>query len=173
MDNESLQKKLIALRNGEKTAFEEIYNCLKTPVYTIILRITQDRSLSEDILQEVFLKLYQSPPEPSIRNPRAYLFRMARNSAIDHVRKRSPDVNWDNVEDIVCFPADDVSSRLTIEQALKTLPLRDCQIVSLRINGELKFREISEVMELPLGTVLWRYRKAIQQLRLVFSGGVI
>ena len=171
MDNESLRNKLIALHSGDKIAFEEIYNHLKTPMYTIILRITQDRSFSEDILQEVFLKLYQSPPEPSIRKPRAYLFRMARNLAIDNVRKLPQYANWDNIENIVHLPLDDFSARMDIDHAMKTLSLQECQIVSLRINGGLKFREISDVMGIPLGTVLWRYRKGITQLQSVLSGG--
>lgn len=175
MDNESLRDKLIALHSGDKIAFEEIYNHLKTPMYTIILRITQDRSLSEDILQEVFLKLYQSPPKPPIRKPRAYLFQMARNLAIDNVRKLPQHAHWDSVENLVYLPLDDFlddfSSKMDIDLAIKTLPLKESQIVSLRINGGLKFREISDVMDMPLGTVLWRYQKAIKQLRSILSGG--
>ncbi len=171
MDNESLKNKLIALQSGDKIAFEEIYNHLKTPMYTIILRITQDKSLSEDILQEVFIKLYQSPPKPPIRKPRAYLFQMARNLAIDNVRKFPQYANWDSIEDIVYLPLDDFSAKMDIDHAMKTLPLQECEIVSLHINGGLKFREISDVMGLPLGTVLWRYQKGITQLRSVLSGG--
>lgn len=173
MDNERLKNKLIALQSGDRTAFEEIYNHLKTPMYTIILRITRDRSLSEDILQEVFLKLYQSPPKPPIKNPRAYLFQMARNLAIDHVRKLPRYANGESAEYSAHLPPDDFPLKMDIDQAMKTLALRDCQVVSLRINGGLKFREISEVMDIPLGTVLWRYRKAIQQLRSILSGGAI
>lgn len=175
MDNESLQEKFIALQSGDQIAFEELYDHLKTPIYTIILRITRDRSLSEDILQEVFLKLYQLPPKPPIKNPRAYLFRMARNLAIDNVRKLPQYANWESVENIVYLPIedflDDWTAKMDIDRAMKTLPLQECQIVSLRINGGLKFREISDVMDMPLGTVLWRYQKAIKQLRSILSGG--
>lgn len=173
MDDESLRNKLIALHSGDKLAFEEIYNHLKTPMYTIILRITQDRSLSEDILQEVFLRLYQSPPDPSIRKPRAYLFRMARNLAIDNVRKLPQFTDWENMENIVNLPTDDILHKLDIEHAMKTLPLQECQIVSLHINGGLKFREIADMMEIPLGTVLWKYQKSLGQLRTILSGGAI
>jgi RNA polymerase sigma factor (sigma-70 family) len=176
MDNESLKNNLIALQSGDKTAFEEIYNHLKTPMYTIILRITQDRALSEDILQEVFIKLYQSSPKPPIRNPRAYLFQMARNLAIDNVRRLPQYADWDSVENIVYLPLedslDDRVIKMDIDRAMKTLALQECQIVSLHINGGLKFREISDMTGIPLGTVLWKYQKAIKQLRSVLSGGV-
>ena len=171
MNNKELQAKLIVLNNGDKVAFEEIYEDMKTPMYTIILRITQDKALSEDILQEVFLKLYQSPPKPHIRNPRAYIFQMARNLAIDNVREKPQFANLENMENIVYLPTEDFSMKVDIDLAVKTLPLQECQIVSLHINGELKFREISDMMGIPLGTVLWEYQKAIMRLRSILSGG--
>ena len=161
---------LTAVRRGDRTAYETLYESLKTPLFTIILRITHDMSLSEDILQEVFLKLYLSPPEPS-KNPRAYICRMARNLAIDSVRKRKPTVDLDEVEDFLHHPADDISLRIDLENALMKLPDRERQIVTLHINGELKFREVAEIMELPLGTVLWAYKKAIKQLQNILRGG--
>lgn len=173
MNKDELQHKLFALQNGDRLAFAEIYNHLKTPVFTIILRIVQDKALSEDILQDVFIKLYQSPPKPPIKNPRAYIFQMARNLAIDNVRKMPQFADLDSVENIVYHPAEDFSMKMDMNHAMKTLPLQECQIVSLRINGELKFREIADMMEIPLGTVLWKYQRAIGRLRSILSGGVL
>jgi RNA polymerase sigma factor (sigma-70 family) len=173
VNNEELCVKLIALRNGDKIAFEEIYKHLKTPMYTIILRIIQDKALSEDILQEVFIKLYQSPPTPPIKNPRAYIFQIARNLAIDNVRKRPQFADLESIENIVYLPTDDFSQKTDINYAMKTLPLQECQIVSLHINGELKFREIADMMDIPLGTVLWKYQKSIKRLRTIISGGAV
>ena len=173
MDSETLQLKFMALQNGDIVAFEEIYTHLKVPMYAIILRITRDWSLSEDILQEVFLKLYQSPPTSPIRNPRAYLFQMARNLAIDNVRKLPQYADLESVENIVYSPAYDFSTKMDIEDAIKTLTLQENQIVSLHINGGFKFREIAEIMDMPLGTVLWKNRKAMKHLRSILSGGAI
>lgn len=166
MNKQELRQKLLAMQNGDKIAFEEIYEQLKTPIYTIILRITQDNALSEDILQEVFLKLYRSPLKPQIENPRAYLFQMARNLAIDNVRKQQPRfADLESIENLAYLPADDFSLRMDIAHAMKRLPLQERQIVSLHINGELKFREIANMMDIPLGIVLWKYQKAIKWLR--------
>lgn len=173
MSNEELTKKLIALRSGDRAAFEEIYNRLKTPMYTLILRIVRDKGSAEDILQEVFIKLYRSPPEPSIKNPRAYLFQMARNLAIDCVRKQPPFAGLEDIENLVYLPAEDFSIKMDIDRAMKALPLQECQIVSLHLNGELKFKEIAKMMGIPLGTVLWKYQKAVGRLRSILSGGVV
>ncbi|MCL2672297.1 MAG: sigma-70 family RNA polymerase sigma factor [Clostridiales bacterium] len=168
MHNEELTRQLNAIRNGDMAAFETLYNDSRTPVYTIILRITWDRAMSEDILQEFFTKLFISPPKPSVQNPRAYLFQMARNLAIDSVRKQVPQVPLE--ESSAYQPLDDSPLRMDIESALKRLPAQDCQIVTLHVIGELKFRELSEIMQIPIGTVLWKYGRAIGKLQKYLSG---
>lgn len=170
MKNSEIAIKLNSIRIGDKTAFEELYNNLKTPVYTIIHRVTWDSTMSEDILQEVFLKLWSAPPAPSVENPRAYIFRMARNSAIDSARKRKLSLSLDEIEDSLPAPSLDLTLRMDIESALKTLPGEECQIVTLHVIGEMKFREISEIMKIPLGTALWKYQKAIGKLRKQLGG---
>ena len=158
-----------SIRNGDMTAFEALYNEMKRPLFTIILRITQDTALSEDVLQELFLKLYLSPPKPSV-NSHAYLYQMARNLAIDCMRKQKPHDDWEQAEARLSYQMGDVSQSLDIDDAIQSLPERELQIITLRINGGLKFREISAMMEIPLGTVLWAYRKAIEQLRSNLGG---
>ncbi|MCH5200996.1 MAG: sigma-70 family RNA polymerase sigma factor [Oscillospiraceae bacterium] len=164
MTDEELCAKLDQVREGDMTAFEEIYCELKTPVMTVAMRITGDRHAAEDVLQEVFVKLYQSPPDPRIKKPRAYIFRMARNLAIDGIRVQQP-VSLDGYEDTLQSKDPDPAGRLDIEAALMSLPSEQRQTVSLHLNGGLKFREIADITETPLGTVLWRYRKAIKRLQ--------
>ena len=67
---------------------------------------------------------------------------------------------------------DDLSQKMDIEKAMKSLPAQENQIVSLHIIGELKFREISEIMNIPLGTVIWKYQKAISKLQKILGGSL-
>ena len=164
MNDIELCAELEKVRMGDMTAFEEIYNDLKVPVMTVAVRITGDRHAAEDVLQEVFVKLFRSPPDPLIKKPRAYIFRMARNLAIDGMRKQQP-LSLEDFEDTLPSNDPDPAGRLDIEAAMQTLPLEQRQTVSLHLNGGLKFREIAKVTDAPLGTVLWRYRKAIKRLR--------
>jgi RNA polymerase sigma-70 factor (ECF subfamily) len=167
MTNHELHGRIHAVAAGDRTVFEEIYNELSKPMYTIILRITREESLAEDVLQEVFVKLFQSPPTAA-RNPRAYLFQMARNLAIDSIRKSPQFADLDDIENLL--PSTDTAfERMEINEALGALPPTECQIVSLHINGGLTFREISGVLGLPLGTALWRYHRALGQLRSYLS----
>jgi RNA polymerase sigma-70 factor (ECF subfamily) len=172
MNNNVLTQRLNAISNGDEKAFEELYTDLKVPVFTIIYRITWNESMSEDILQEVFFKLFMSPLSPSsIKNPRAYIFQMARNLAIDSTRKQSHDVSLDDISDTV-HSSDDFPLRVDIEDALKRIPSQECEIVTLHIIGGFKFREIAEIMKIPQGTAKWKYQEAIKKLKNFLGGSL-
>lgn len=173
MNDIDLQVKLTALHQGDKNALEEIYNELKTPIFTIILRITQNQTLSEDILQDFFVKLYLSPPRLPLQKPRAYLFQMARNLAIDNIRQQLVFTNIDDYDMLSHNEWDKSDEKLDLEQAFHALTLLERQIVTMHINGGLKFREIAPIVEKPLGTVLWQYQRAIKKLQTMLNGGVL
>lgn len=162
MDNQTLGEKLKRIGQGDKTAFQDLYEDMGTPVYTVLVRITRNPTLAEDLLQDFFVRLFQQPPQ-SVRNPRAYLFRMARNLALDSLRKQQS-VPLEEA-DTAHSPCEELPLKLDLEDALAALPEAEAQIITLHLNADLKFREIAAVMNLPLGTVLWRYRKAIDTVR--------
>ena len=171
MDDQALRRALDLVRRGDRDAFEELYRDLSTPVFTILLRVTRDRGLAEDLLQEFFLKVYRTPPGPAVKKPRAYLFRMAGNLALDALRAKKetePLEDW-------AGPAreGDPLRRLALEEAFDGLSPAERQTAALHLNGGLTFREIAEATGTPLGTVLWRYRSAIGKLREALSGGIV
>ena len=169
MDN--LQKLLASVRDGDMTAFEALYETMKKPLFTIILRITHDVAMSEDIIQDMFLKLYLKTPS-SVSNPRAYLCRMAHNLAIDSIRKQKQAFTLEDTDSLPDHSVDCISQKIDVEEALLSLSERDRRIVTLHINGELKFQEIANIMAIPLGTVLWAYQKSIKQLQRVLGGAL-
>ena len=168
MTDAELLSGLDALRQGDRAAFERIYQEMSTPLFTVILRILRDRNLAEDVLQDLFVKLFRDPPPPSVRKPRAYLFQSARNLAIDTLRRR-PEESELNERTPAPDHTEAQAERLDLRAALDALPLAERQIVSLHINGGLKFREIAAMMGLPLGTALWKYQKALNALRAALS----
>ena len=75
------------LRRGDAAAFDAIYAQMRPRLFGFLVRLTRDRALAEDLLQESFLRLARSAPglDPQT-NLRAWLFRVARNLTIDHQR---------------------------------------------------------------------------------------
>lgn len=167
MTSKELRALLNQIASGDRTAFEALYHEMNVPVYTVFVRITRDRSLSEDLLQEFFLKLFRTPPLDA-KNPRAYLFQIAHNLALDALRREKSAEELPEVLSATGIPY----AQLELELAFSALPLPERQIASLHLYAGLKFREIAEICALPLGTVLWRYRKAITQLQQHLNGGI-
>ena len=157
------------LKSGDKDAFEEIYHEISSTAYTVAYRITGDRHLSEDIIQEFFVKLYKKPPETPLEKPRAYLLRMVHNLTIDKLEKQH--ISIDDCENMLSDKADTSDQRIDLERAFEKLTKEERQLVVLHLNGGFKFREIAEILKIPTGTALWRYRKAVSKLRNILNGG--
>ena len=121
MDNEQLRVCIEKIRGGDKAAFASVYDELKTPVFTIICRIVHNRELSEDITHDLFVKLYQSPPDSSVKNPRAFIFRMARNLAINSTRRPPMEELNDDFASVNSL-SDAVDLQTDIAGAMKQLP---------------------------------------------------
>ena len=173
MTGQELRANLARLQSGSIDAFEQLYKELKTPVYTIIFRIVYDRAMAEDLTQEVFLRLFRAPPDERVQNPRAFVFQMARNLGLDSRRKPTQEELNSEIPHPGRSIEEAVELRLDLEKAMRALPGDAREIVTLHLNAGLKFREIAGIFHLPLGTVLWKYQKAIALLRSTLSGGML
>lgn len=172
MGEVNLQECFSRVRNGDREAFASIYHDLKQPVFTIVCRIVQVRAMAEDVTQDVFVKLFVSPPDPSVRNLRAWIFRVAHNLAIDALRKQ----HCTDLDDATVAAEDQLSkvaTRLDIEAAIDRLPRDEREVLSLHLNAELHFNQIADIVGLSLPATYRKYRKAIASLRELLSGGVI
>lgn len=164
MTNAELHRTVGRLRAGELSAFDELYRELSKPLYTTLLRLTRDRSMAEDILQDAFVRLYESPPGDEVKNPAAWIFRVARNLAIDQIRREARQQPISSVVEPNA-PAADYAGRMDIEEAMALLPVERLEVVTLHLNAGFTFREIAGLTGRPLGTVQWQYHRALGTLR--------
>ena len=171
MTNEKLVIEIKALAKGDICAFERIYNDMKIPVYTIVYRSVYDSNIADDITQEVFFRLYkQIKKEGFIIKPRSWIFQVSRNLIIDHKRKSANrEILLEDIGDYSPSKTWDHGLRLDIEVALMRLSETDRSIVTLHINAGTKFKEISEIINKPLGTVLWKYNQSLKILKKILS----
>lgn len=170
MAKTNLRELFTQLKKGDRDAFTRIYQELKQPVFTICYRITQSKETAEDITHDVFVKLFRCPPDASVQNIRAWIFQMARNLAIDVLRRNTRTAEQDNpgsIEDI-CEP---IHLRMDVETALGRLPRQEREILTLHLNAELSFKEISHVTGLSLAAVYRKYRKALKSIQAELNGG--
>ena len=126
---------------------------------------------AEDIVQEAFLKLLTTTPPPD--DPKAWLYRVVRNAAIDRRRKsrwfRPPPLdNWfETLPDRSPPPFDGVE----LTQLLESLPESTREIVIAKIWGGLTFKEIAELTNRPISSVHHEYQGGIERLRKILGDG--
>jgi RNA polymerase sigma-70 factor (ECF subfamily) len=169
---------------GEGEHFETLVARYQTRLFRFISRYTNDAEDARDVTQEVFLKVYGALDsfDPRYRFS-TWLFRIAGNAAIDHLRRRrgrvisldlSPDEEGGSraidPRDHGPDPLEDLTRRRlrqAIDEAIEKLPEDYRELLSLRHYGELPYEEIAELKRLPLGTVknkLFRARRALRDL---------
>lgn len=172
MTNEELKSLLSSVRNGDEQACEQLWHGMKTPVYTVALRILGDGFLAEDVTQEVFVKLFADPPGDDVKNPRAWIFCVTHNASLNQLRSRRVRETAELDESMGEHSTNevrDLDAKLDIMAALGRIDPVDREIVTLRAVAECGFREISEVIGVPTATVYFRYRRAVARLRELLS----
>ena len=157
------------IQKGDKEAFVMVYQELKQPVYTICCRITQSKETAEDITHDVFVKLYLSPPDPSVKNVRAWIFQIARNLSIDALRKKTG-IAVQAGEMATTDICEHIHLQLDIERALGKLPLDEREILTLHLNAALNFKEISHIVNLSLPAAYRKYCKALKRMQAELKG---
>ena len=156
---------LCKISEGDMSALTVVYDCMARQMFALALSILKSYADAEDAMQETFLKVIQSiNTYRKNGNARAWLLSITRNTAIDIMRKKN---NSLCVEDtaFVSKESKDFADKIAIEDALMTLDREDREIVVLKIVSGLKFREISQLTELPLTTVQKRYQRALKKLK--------
>jgi RNA polymerase sigma-70 factor (ECF subfamily) len=167
MKQAELQSIMQRIRSGDAESFAALYALLGRQVYAVAYRITQSREQAEDITQEIFLRIWRKPPDETVRKPRAWIFRMTQNLAIDAVRRQNPEPLPETV------PAEqpDLLLRTALRQALGTLTAEERTAVLLRTDAELSFAEIADAMHCSLPAAYRCWRRALKQLRAALEEG--
>jgi len=179
MDALSDEQCMIRLDGPEvEAAFAQLYGRYGRTVFGVGLKILGDRSLAEELIQEVFLKVWRSSStfDPSRGSFSTWLFRVTRSVALDLYRKRAnrvrPVLEGDShiaaVKDRSAGPqeiVDDSWLSWRVSRALEVLDTPHREVIELAYFGGLSQREISLRTGVPLGTVKTRTAKAFRSLR--------
>jgi RNA polymerase sigma-70 factor (ECF subfamily) len=148
------------------------FELLRDPVYRYLFRVLDNPQEAEDLTQEVFLRFYTCLRKGQpVGNIRAWIFHVAHNLAVDQQRKKAPlqpfdSTDWDQIQDAAPSPdqkmlEDEQHKRL--QQALDRLSLQEKHCLELRAEG-LSYREISEILEMRLPTLVKYLGRIIKKL---------
>lgn len=167
---------LLRIADGDRAAFAELYDMLTARVFGLILRVLVNRSQSEEVLQEVFLEVWQSAARfaPNKGQGRTWILTIAHRRAVDRVRASQASADRDvraGLRDIG-IPHDSVAEQAELgiagEQAvsaLGALPEAQREALVLAYFGGYSQSEISALVGSPLGTIKTRMRDGLTRLR--------
>ena len=160
------------LKEGDKEALKEIYNKCNKIVYGIAFSILKNRDNSEDIVQIVFMKIMNMSKDLlPIKNEMSWIYSLTKNETLNYIRKQKDLVN---IEEAYFLLEEDKEIEKIIEKdsynnLIKKLPEKDREIISLKILSNMSFREISNLLNMPIGTVQWRYYTSLHSLKLMIG----
>jgi RNA polymerase sigma-70 factor (ECF subfamily) len=171
MVSDSFQTLIRRWKQGDPTAFDQIYERTRKVVFYAVLGILHDAAASEDILQDTYMRFIDKIDQYQEGNLLSFLVTMAKRLAINEYHKRRRDVRAD--ESIDYLPAFDaaadlettVEHKVLIDRALSVLTETERSVVVLYTIANLSHREIAAVLEKPIGTVTWIYQMSLAKMR--------
>jgi RNA polymerase sigma-70 factor, ECF subfamily len=152
-------------------AFDELYRRYSRAVYSLVVRTVRDAALGEDVVQETFAAVWRAARsfKPERGSATAWLFTIARNSAVDAIRARKITVAVDPPETADDGPGPEERSiadmeAFSVHAAVDSLPEREREVIELAYFHGLSQSQVAQRLELPLGTVKTRTRAGLSRL---------
>src|SRR5215216_6007058 len=163
-------------QRGDERAFTLIVRTYEGPVFNYVLRLVGDRSLAEDLTQEVFLRVFQGLPKFSLRSKfTTWLFQVTKNRVLDELRasERRPRLSV-ALEDappleVVDAPLERVEAMDAVWRSVAGLTPDLKMALLLRDIVGLSYTEIADSLEITLATVKWRIYKAREEVQLALA----
>ena len=168
MDRYELDQLMRDFQQGDEHAFEILYNQTRKGLFSFIYSICKNYHTSEDIMQTTYIKVRNAISSYQVGgNALAWIFTIARNLTINEINRKKREITSD-------FQTENLGGTYTLDDKIqspifqimdKVLSQDEQQLITLHLISGFKHREIAEMCDKPLGTVLWAYRNALNKLK--------
>ena len=185
LDAFTTDREIALLKKGDPDAVSALIGRYQHRLYRFLIRLIQDSATAEDLFQQTWIRVLEKIGSyDARRNFEAWLFAIARNLAIDQLRRRRA-FSLDEPDDSGEAPLDRLTAggRSALEQlldfergamlaaAIGELPAIHREVLTLRFEEDMKLEQISEVAGVPLSTVKSRLHRALESLRVRLEEG--
>lgn len=168
---------------GDEKSLEFLIRRHFKAVYNFTAKFIGDRKEAEDLTQEIFLKIWKNLKKfDQTKNFRVWLFRIARNACVDHLRRKKAIVfsaldesRENNLADNLPDPGESIIERISrrefeeeINKALKNISEAGRTVLLLYYGQQMTFQEVADLLGEPMDTVKSRHRRALIALRKIF-----
>lgn len=166
-----LDAQIAAIGRGDMSALAALYRGVCSGVYSYALSVLKNRHDAEDVLQDTFLEISRSAESyKSMGKPMAWIITIARNLCLMRLRERQR-YSDTPIEDITA--ADTAASpedMAMIRTVIESLGDDEREIIILHALSGLKHREIAQILDMPLSTVLSKYQRTVKKLKILLEG---
>ena len=148
----------------------EWYDAWSEELFRFAFYRLSSREDAEDVVQEAFLRVAKSDLS-RLKEPRAYLYRAIHNGCNDFLRHRRPTFEIDQrlAKQPEVEEREALEEAAQINQLLNKLPEEQSEVVRLHLHANLKFTEISELLQLPASTLKSRFAAGIERLKKMWN----
>ncbi len=173
-DRARLEALITGVAAGDRDALGQLYGAARGAVYAMAVGLVKNAHEAQDVTQDTFVRIWdcagQYRPGGS---PMGWILTVARNLALMRLRRDArvqtmDEAAWDAIP--ADAPGVTAEDRAVLQTALESLTDRERQIVLLHAASGLKHREIGQLLDLPLATVLSKYHRALKKLRVLLEG---
>ncbi|MCI6788462.1 MAG: sigma-70 family RNA polymerase sigma factor [Mollicutes bacterium] len=165
IDEVRLKELLRKMKDNNMSYFDEFYNTTKVLIYSNIYSYVKNQATSEDLLQETYIKFLSNLNDISEeKSIIGFLLTISKNISLDYIKKFSR-VNYGDDYEYVSEDSSLIDKDLILKKIRDILNKKEVDIFILHVLGDLGFNEIAEILNKPLGTVLWSYNNSIKKLR--------
>ncbi len=172
INKEELHSLFIGIANKEEEKFNILYKKYHTLVYGIAFSIAKNKENSEDITQMVFHKIWNMSKHNLPESGEAsWLYTLTKNETINFLKKEKPTLDIEELTYIASEEdeIDELIEREHYNKIISKLNKKEQEIISLKILSKLSFRQIAQVLNMPIATVQWKYYKSLHTLKLLLS----
>ena len=160
------------IKSNDDTAFEELYSKYSKLIYKIAYSILKNKSDAEDITQIVFEKIYSMDKKNlPTKNETSWIYSVTKNETLNYFKSNRNNINLDGIYEIEDNNQEisKIIDQENYNRLISKLNDNEKEIISLKIISNFSFEEIGKILNMPTGTVKWRYYKAINTLKLLLS----
>ncbi len=172
--NANAEELLVKIAKGDMDAFKQFYETTKSDVYSFALSLLRNVHDAEDVMQTVYVNVYQSAGGYKPQNkPMAWVLTITKNLCYEKFRGLSRQEEFGScLENNISLSNNmDVDDKLLAEYCLNWLNDDERNIVILHAVSGFKHREIAKLLGVPLGTVLSKYQRAMGKIKKYLQGG--
>jgi RNA polymerase sigma-70 factor (ECF subfamily) len=174
LTNSMSDEELMAqVRSGIGEMLGVLFERYHVPLFNFYLKLTGDRGTSEDLVQEVFFRILKYRHSYRVDTPfRAWMYQIARNARLDHLRKRRPETSWEPEMSPAIEPTDTAQQSqeaVLLRRALMQISEDKREVLVLSRFQDMKYEEIAQLLGCEVNTVKTRVHRALQDLRQIYQ----